>query len=66
MSQIFEIIKFIPVLIAAYLLGNWFLSELKKATALKKPWYAAYLTIPGILIILAILTPIIIKLFFSA
>lgn len=66
MDQVLEIVKFIPVLIAAYLLGNWFLSEIKKANAQKKPWYAPYLSVPGILIILAILLPIIIKIFHLA
>ncbi len=61
MEQVLEIVKFIPVLIAAYLLGNWFLVELRKARAQEKPWYSPYLSIPGILIILAILLPIIIK-----
>lgn len=55
MENIVHLLKLIPILIAAILLGNWFLSELKRANATGKPWYAAYLSIPGLLIMLAIL-----------
>jgi len=55
MENIVHLLKLIPILIAAILLGNWFLSELKRANATGKPWYTAYLSIPGLLIMLAIL-----------
>jgi len=55
MKDIVYIIKIIPILIAAILIGNWFLAELKRANATDKPWYAAYISIPGLLILLAIL-----------
>ena len=55
MENIVQILKIIPLLIAAILLGNWFLAELKRANATGKPWYSAYLSIPGLLIMLAIL-----------
>jgi len=55
MENIAHILKLIPILIAAILLGNWFLSELKRANATGKPWYTAYLSIPGLLILLAVL-----------
>lgn len=48
-----QIIKMIAVLVAAALLGNWFLSELRAARSEGKPWYAVYLTPPGILVLLA-------------
>jgi hypothetical protein len=54
-----QIIKMIAVLGAAALLGNWFLSELRAARRNGKPWFAVYLTVPGILVVLAaILLPI--------
>jgi hypothetical protein len=56
-------LKLIPVMIAALLLGNWFLAELRKARIQNKPWWSAYLSIPGILILLALSIPIFIKLF---
>ena len=53
------IVKIIAPLAAAILLGNWFLSEVKKSRARGGPWYQPYLSIPGVVIILAILLPII-------
>lgn len=57
------IIKAIPILLAAFLLGNWFLSEVKKAKASSKPWYAPYLTVPGILILIVLMIPILLRFF---
>jgi hypothetical protein len=57
------ILKAIPVLVAAFFLGNWFLSEVRKAKSAGKPWYAPYLTIPGILIIITLMTPVFIRFF---
>jgi hypothetical protein len=48
----------IAVLVAAILIGNWFLGEVKKARLARKPWYQPYLSPPGILIMLALLLPI--------
>ena len=53
------IIKIIAPLVAAILVGNWFMSEVKKARVKGAPWYQAYLSIPGLLIILVILLPIV-------
>jgi hypothetical protein len=53
----------IAILAAASFLGNWFLSELKKARALRKPWYAPYLSWPGLLILIALFIPVVIKFF---
>ena len=55
MEQIVNLVKIIPILIAAILLGNWFLAELKQANKTGKPWYAAYVSTPGLLILLAII-----------
>ena len=52
------IIKAIPILLAAFLLGNWFLTEVKKAKIARKPWYAPYLTVPGIIVIIVLLIPV--------
>jgi hypothetical protein len=53
----------VAVLIAASLLGNLFLSELKKARVLQKPWYAPYLTLPGLLMIIALFIPVVVWVF---
>ena len=53
--MIIEILKMACILIAAIIIGNWFMSELKKSRQEEKPWYSAYLSLPGILILIAIL-----------
>jgi len=53
------IVRIIAPLLAAIFVGNWFMSEVKKARFKGAPWYQAYLSIPGLLIILAILIPVI-------
>jgi hypothetical protein len=53
MSNLIQVVKMIAILGAAALLGNWFLHELRSARRNGKPWYAVYLTPPGILIVLA-------------
>lgn len=58
-ATITTIVKIIAPLVAALLLGSWFMSEVKKARFKGAPWYQPYLSIPGLLIILAILIPII-------
>lgn len=60
MSNLVALLKIIAVLVAAIMIGNWFLREIKKAQLKGKPWYMAYLSIPGLLIIFALLLPIII------
>jgi len=58
--EITKILRFLAPLVAAIFVGNWFLSEVKKARATNQPWYRPYLSTPGLLIILAaILIPII-------
>jgi hypothetical protein len=58
-----HILKFVPALVAALLLGNWFMAEVKKAKIARKPWYAPYFSPPGILILVALTLPILIKIF---
>jgi hypothetical protein len=53
-----EAIKLAAVLAAAALLGNWFLTELKKARRKALPWYYTYLSPPGLLILAALLVPL--------
>ena len=58
-STLTTIIKIIAPLVAAILVGNWFMSEVKKVRFRGGPWYQAYVSIPGLLVILAILLPIV-------
>ena len=57
------LVKYVPVLIASLMLGNWFMVEAKKVKAKQKPWYAAYATVPGILVVLAFIAAIVVKVF---
>ena len=59
METLISSLKFIPVLLAAVLVGNAFLKEVRKAQQLKAPWYRPYLTIPGIIVALALLAPLV-------
>jgi len=58
-ATLITIARIIAPLVAAILVGNWFMSEVKKARFKGAPWYQPYLSIPGLLIILAILVPIV-------
>jgi len=60
MATIVNFLKMLAVLGAAMLLGNWFLTEIKDARKQGKPWYVPYFSVPGILIILFLILPIII------
>ena len=55
----FAFIKFGGVLVAAIILGNWFLAEVRKAGRQRQPWYKPYLSVPGLLILLALCLPLI-------
>jgi uncharacterized membrane protein YhdT len=58
-----KIIQLLAVVLAACILGNWYLSEYKKARSAGLPSYRAYFSLPGILIILLIfLLPILVRL----
>ncbi|WP_373499537.1 hypothetical protein [Desulfococcus sp.] len=59
MEKVFEILRFVAVLAAAVMLGNWFMAEVRKSRANHEPRYKPYLTIPGVIIVLALLMPLI-------
>jgi hypothetical protein len=58
MSELFAILRCTWALLAAALLGRWFLRDLTMARARRAPWYRAYLTLPGFLILLAVFLPV--------
>jgi hypothetical protein len=60
MSELIPLLKMVPVLLAAILIGNWYLAEFKKARAMNKPWYAPYLSLPGLMVIGIILLPVVV------
>ncbi len=53
--QLIKILQFVCILIAAGIMGNWYLAEYRKAIMAGKPLYRACFTLPGILIMLMIL-----------
>jgi len=53
------LLKAIAVLVAAVMVGNWFLAEVRKTKAAGKPLYKAYFTLPGLLIIVMLMIPVI-------
>jgi len=52
-------VKYVAVLIAAIIIGNWFLAEVKKAHKQQLPWYKPYLSPPGLIILIAVCLPLI-------
>jgi len=57
--NLITLIKYVAVLVAAMIIGNWFLAEVKKAKLNHRPWYKPYVSIPGLIILAAISLPII-------
>ncbi len=55
MSNLLGLLKLATPLIAAVIVGNWFLSEAKRAKIAGKPWYTPYLSIPGLLILVVMM-----------
>jgi len=53
------LVKYGGVLIAAIIVGNWFLAEVKKSNRKQHPWYKPYLSVPGLIILAALSLPLI-------
>jgi hypothetical protein len=58
-SNLFTIVKFVAVLVAAVIIGNWFLAEVRRAKLNQEPWYKPYLSVPGLIILAALSLPLI-------
>ena len=57
--NLFTLIKYIAVLVAAIIIGNWFLAEARKAKINRQPWYKPYVSVPGLIILAALSLPLI-------
>ena len=57
--NLYMLVKYAAVLVAAMVIGNWFLAEVKKAKFNRQPWYKPYLSIPGLIILAALSLPVI-------
>jgi hypothetical protein len=55
-----DLIIILTTLMAAVLIGNWFLEEVAESGKSGRPWYTPYLSIPGIVILVAISLPVLI------
>jgi len=53
--NLITLVKYIAVLVAAMIIGNWFLIKAKKAKINEQPWYKPYISLPGLIILLAVL-----------
>jgi hypothetical protein len=60
--SLLNLIKYAAVLVAAIIIGNWFLTEARKAKANKEPWYKPYGSVPGLIILAALSLPLILLL----
>ena len=57
--NLFTVVKLVAVLVAASIIGNWFLAEVRKAKLRQEPWYKPYLSVPGLIILAALSLPLI-------
>jgi hypothetical protein len=58
-ANLFTLVKFVAILVAALIIGNWFLAETRRAKLKQQPWYKPYLTVPGLIILAALSLPLI-------
>lgn len=63
MEMLKNLLALCAPLLAAVILGNLFLTEVKKGRTAGAPWYAPYLTVPGIMVLAALCVPILMWLF---
>ena len=56
--NLFTLIKYVAVLVAAVIIGNWFLAETRKAKINRQPWYKPYVSVPGLIILAALSLPL--------
>jgi hypothetical protein len=52
------LVKYVAVLVAAMVIGNWFLAEVKKVKFTRRPWYKPYVSLPGLIILAALSLPL--------
>ena len=57
--NVLDIFKFAAILVAAIIIGNWFLAEVKKSKLNKDPWYKPYISLPGLIILGALSLPLV-------
>jgi hypothetical protein len=60
MEYLITILRLLAILIAAVIIGRTFLGRAKRARTQGAPWYTPYLSLPGLLIVLVLLLPVIV------
>jgi len=60
METLVNIIGALSVLAAGAMLGKMFFTETRNAHRKNAPWYAPFMSLPGILVLIALAVPIII------
>lgn len=55
MESLVQLVKMIVVLLAGVAVGNWFYRKVKEKKARSAPWYEAYLTVPGLIVLAALI-----------
>lgn len=63
MEMVTHLLTLIAPILAAVILGNLFLNEVKKARSTEAAWYAPYLSLPGLMVLAALSIPVLIWLF---
>jgi hypothetical protein len=54
------VLKFVAVMIAAGIVGNSFLGKNRQARREGQSWYQPYLSLPGLMVVVAILLPVLV------
>lgn len=55
MGNLIVLLKMIAVLLLGAAVGNWFFSRVKQGRTKGEAWYQAYLSLPGVIIIVTLL-----------
>jgi hypothetical protein len=64
-SKLLEAVILVGTLAGAMLIGKLFSARVAQARRLDLPWYTPYLSLPGILILLAVALPLVVWIFRS-
>ena len=57
-DQIIPFLRMVAVLVAAAIVGNMFLTEVKKNRLRGAKWYKPYLSLPGLVVVAAVALPL--------
>jgi uncharacterized protein YneF (UPF0154 family) len=55
MTNLILLAKMVACLLAGIALGNWFLTKAKAANARGDAWYKSYISLPGLIVLAALL-----------